>query len=479
MATRWQTLLIASVATSVVLATGMGTAEAATVNFDQSFADPTVSPSSPVFKPTLPVGNNFACLTASNDFHTTPVGGCPDAGTPDPAGSGVLSLTPAVAAKGGSLMASNPLTTNDGLDISFNTYQWNPDPKMEPADGIGFVLAAVDPNNPTPSAVAGPAGGSLGYSASHEFDPPVEGYADGYLGVGFDVYGNFLNPQFQGSECANQPWMPASGTQSPNQITVRGPGNGLNGYCALESTANPALGLAQPAMQGDSRASSKVPVNISINPTTKPFRNAAGVTINPQSYRVSFTGIGQSAQAFSGSLPSASGLLPDGWLTSSGIPQRMVFGWTASTGKFVDNHAISDARVATLAAASKVQTRQIYAGPHVAKKGFSVTTVARGADGTVNNKAKIKTCPQARGDVSGSCAATVTYRSKVIEGAVSGKIKIKAKLPKKLRAVAVASARGWKCKITSSRALTCTTKASKFKAGKKLKPVVLRVNKRS
>lgn len=479
MATRWQTLLVASAATSVAIATGVagvGTAQAATVSFSQSFADPTVSASSPVFMPTMVGGGrNWACLTAATDINAQPIGKCADM-TPVPAGSGVLLLTPNATGKAGSVMASTPLTTTDGLDISFNTYQWST--TSTPADGIGFVLAAVDPNSLTPSAQAGPAGGSLGYSASHELVTPVDGYANGYMGIGFDVYGNFLNPQFQGSECANESWMPASGTQSPNQISVRGPGNGLTGYCMLNSTANPALGLTQPVMHGTSQTGSKVPVNVSINPTSKPFRNAAGVTIDPGTYRVTFTGIGQSAQAISGTLPSASGILPAGWLTSSGVPQRMVFGWTASTGSFVDNHAIDSAQAASLTPVSRVQTSQAYVGPQVSKKGFSVKTSARGADGTVNNVPKMKACQQSRGDVRTTCAATITYRTKVVGTALSSKITIKATLPKKLKAVAVKSASGWKCKITSSTGLTCTTKASKFKAGQSLKPVVLQARKR-
>lgn len=477
MATRRRALMIGSAAATLAVMGGLGAAQAETVQFSQTFTNSTLSPDSPVFKPTLTAGTNRACLTAATVLAPTPaeLGKCADT-IPEPEGSGVLLLNRVAADQVGSVMASNAFAPTEGLDMSFNTYQWG-STTLRPADGIGFVLAAVDPSAPTPSAVAGPSGGSLGYSASHEFVEPKDGYANAYLGVGFDVYGNFLNPQFQGTGCSDHSWMPASGNQASNQITVRGPGNGVTGYCALESTANPALGLTQPAMSAATQSESKVPVNVSVNPTAKAFKTVEGLRVEPGEYRVSFTGIGQARQSFTGKLPSASGILPAGWLDSNGVPLRMVFGWTASTGDSNDNHAITDSRVAGLSAASKVHTTQTYAGKRIAKRNFTATTSASGAESTTNTSPKLKFCGT-RGDVGGACANTVTYRTKISDGAVNGKIKLVATLPKSLKAGKVTSAAGWKCKKNSSTKITCTSKASKFKQNQKLKPVVLAVTKR-
>ena len=68
--------------------------------------------------------------------------------------------------------------------MTFNSYQYG----GTGADGIAFVLAAVDPANPVLPSVIGQSGGALGYSAQNSNN---NGLSYGYLGVGFDAYGNF------------------------------------------------------------------------------------------------------------------------------------------------------------------------------------------------------------------------------------------------------------------------------------------------
>lgn len=480
MTSRWRAAVICGTGAALTLGLTVAPSSAAeTVDFNQTFANPTLAPGSLVFKPTFDSKTNRACLTAGTDVFATPLGKCPDWPS-DPAGSGVLVLTPSVNQQVGSVMAQDTLPSTSGLDITFQTHQWKSGSDAS-ADGIGFVLAAVDPVSQTPSTVAGPGGGSLGYSPSDEFtgvDPYLDGYANGYLGVGFDVYGNFLNPQFQGTGCSNPSWLAPSGTQEPNQITVRGPGNGTVGYCALESTANPALGLTQPALRGSTQTNSTVPVNVTINPTSDPTTNAAGQPVGARSYRVTFTGVGQSEQTFTGALPNANGLLPSSWLDANGVPKQMVFGWTASTGGFNDNHAISYARVVAASATAKVRTTQTYVGmPVSSKQTFSVKTTSPKALGTVNNKVNRKGCKANRGDVRGSCGATITYRTKVLNSALTGKIRMVGTLPKSVKAQRITAAKGWKCS-TSQAKVTCTSKAKRFTKGQKLKPVVVAVAKR-
>ena len=70
--------------------------------------------------------------------------------------------------------------------------------------------------------------GSLGY-AQTTVPFPVSGLLGGYLGVGFDEWGNFgNNTQGRGAGC-NQP---DTGFY-PNYVTLRGPGSGQTGYCRL------------------------------------------------------------------------------------------------------------------------------------------------------------------------------------------------------------------------------------------------------
>lgn len=428
-----------------------------------------------MFKPSMGTLANVACLTASSDLNATPVPGCADPAT-DPSGSGVLLLTPADNTKVGSVTADNTLPASFGLDVAFNTYQWG----GTSADGIGFVLAAVDPNTQVPSAVGGPAGGSLGYSANTDSGSNKEGYANGYLGIGFDVHGNYLNPEYQGTGCTNQSWQPASGGTKPNEITVRGPGNGMVGYCALESTANPALALTQPVMHASTQAASKVPAQITINPTAESLTNSIGQVVPARSYRVSFTGAGQSAQSFTGALPSAAGLVPSSWLDSQGIPLQLAFGWTASTGGATDNHAIDASLSTTLTELPTLKTTQKYAGTRIAKPTFTVRTSSPLVKTVTSDKSTKKYCKAgSRGDNNRStCVSTLTYTTKVSNAALDSKVRIVGDLPAKLKAVKVTSAKGWSCKKKSSAQIECTTRASKFKKNQKLSPVVVKVKKR-
>jgi large repetitive protein len=135
--------------------------------------------------------------------------------------------------------------TSQGLDATFNTFQYGTATPAG-ADGIAFVLAATNPASPSIPASIGPTGGSLGYSAFSA----ASGLPDGYLGIGLDAYGNFSNKSFEGSGCTN----PSNiSTQMPGQVVIRGPGNGLVGYCPVQSsaaTASSALAQADRVDQG-------------------------------------------------------------------------------------------------------------------------------------------------------------------------------------------------------------------------------------
>ena len=68
------------------------------------------------------------------------------------------------------------------------------------------------------------------------------GLANGYLGVGLDVYGNYSSPGFDGTGCPASPSWAAA--QMPGQVVVRGPGNGTAGYCPVDSSARVYAGEA-------------------------------------------------------------------------------------------------------------------------------------------------------------------------------------------------------------------------------------------
>lgn len=184
---------------------------AGTTLFTQTFRQATIAAGgSDVVKP---VGSNVACLTAGSNTAATPVPACSSSPT-DSAGSGALRLTSASGTLKGGVFAASSIPTANGLDITFDTHQWG----GTSADGIAFVLAAVDPTNPQPPASLGQTGGSLGYSATgRNYTGPTGAnddiyrtYTDpglpyGYLGLGLDVFGNFSNTRYRGTGCATPP----------------------------------------------------------------------------------------------------------------------------------------------------------------------------------------------------------------------------------------------------------------------------------
>lgn len=296
--------------------------------------------------PSAPTGANVACLTASPNQAQTPIPGCA-LSPPDADGSGALRLTDAGNSKEGGVAFTQTLPTTKGLDVTFNSYQYGGDG----ADGIGFFLAATDPASPGPPATIGQPGGELGYASGGS-----TGLADGYLGIGIDVYGNYTNSDFDGSGCTDPPWVGVS-NQVPGQVTVRGPGNGSVGYCPLASTAATDGGSPQAldGGPGGTRSASVVPVEIAINPSAASVTTSSGLAVPAGHYAVAFTPIGGPLVHFNGTLPTStngeipSGTIPSAWINpATGLPYQLTMGWVGSTGGLTDIHEISDAAAQTL-----------------------------------------------------------------------------------------------------------------------------------
>ena len=309
---------------------------AVTVLFDNTFTNATVNGTGTVTKPTSISGTNLACLTASGNTATGPLLSC--SGTTDTAGSGVLRLTAAAGSQIGGVLGATTYATTTGLDVTFKSYQWG----GGGADGLSFLLAAVDPANPGPPAAIGGAGGALGYSASGA----GAGVVGGYLGVGLDTYGNYSAPASQGSGCSAVTNISA---QVPGAVVVRGPGNGTVGYCGLSTTYDGTSG-SQLTLRSTTRAAAVVPVEVLVNPTAAALTSASGVAVAAGTYKVVVTPVGQATRTLSGTLPAVpSTLYPSTtWTNANGIPKQLAFGFAASTGGITDNHEVSNVQVASL-----------------------------------------------------------------------------------------------------------------------------------
>jgi large repetitive protein len=413
------TLLTSTVAVVATVSAAPAHAATGTVLFNQPFHDNTVDgPAGAVSLPKSPTGTNSACLTAAGNSTANPLASCSSA--TDAQSSGKLRFTSNKTSLEGGVFANNSVPTSQGLDVTFNSYQYG----GTGADGIAFVLAAVDPANPATPATLGQPGGALGYSAANS---STAGLTDGYLGVGIDAFGNFSN-KYEGSGCTD----PANIAQlMPRQVVVRGPGNGTVGYCAVQSSAatatSPGLNL-----RATTRSASLVPVEVVINPTSSPVTTSSGLTVPAGDYDVNFTPIGGTAINMLDPLPVVpAGLYPSSWVTSSGIPKQLAFGWVASTGGSTDYHEIDNVLVTSLNPVPQLAVSQTsYAASSLAAGSPVTYTVAASSSGAAENS-----------------PVTVT------ETLPSGVLPVGASGP------------GWVCGAPSGQQISCTKSASPFTAG--------------
>ncbi|MEP6546513.1 MAG: PilC/PilY family type IV pilus protein [Gammaproteobacteria bacterium] len=118
---------------------------------------------------------------------------------PDPAGSGALRFTngaPYGHNESGAILSANTFNTGAGIQVTFKTITYKGDSGGaggDGADGISFFL--MDGSKP---AGLGAFGGSLAYSCANN-NVPHDGINGGYIGLGIDEYGNFLNGTYLAS----------------------------------------------------------------------------------------------------------------------------------------------------------------------------------------------------------------------------------------------------------------------------------------
>lgn len=412
-------LLVTSGAAAAMTLSPPAASAAGTTLFDQPFHDNTVDgPAGSVAVPAAPSPyTNAACLTAAGKPSGKPLASCSSA--TDANGSGKLRLTGVSTYQEGGIFASTSIPTSQGLDITFNSYQYG----GTGADGLAFVLAAVDPANPATPSVIGQPGGALGYSAFSS----ASGLADGYLGIGFDTFGNYSN-KYEGSGCTD----PANiSSQMPGQVVVRGPGNGTVGYCALQSSAATATS-AKLTLRASTRAASLVPVEVVFNPSSSVVTTPSGLTVPGGDYDVTFTPVGGTSRSLIGALPTVpSGLYPSSWVTSSGLPKQLAFGWVGSTGAVTDYHEIDNVVVKTLNPVPQLAVSQTSYAASTLVAGSPVTyTVAASSTGATENQ---------------PVTVTQTLPTGVVPVAASGT--------------------GWTCAAPSGQSISCTSTASPFNSG--------------
>lgn len=115
----------------------------------------------------------------------------PTAGSSNPllfTGNGSIKLTDADTDQASFSLYEQPIAANQGLSVSFDFFAYG----GTGADGITFFL--MDASKPAPTV--GAYGGALGYTQRYleSSGLAIPGLTHGYLGIGFDAYGNFSNP---------------------------------------------------------------------------------------------------------------------------------------------------------------------------------------------------------------------------------------------------------------------------------------------
>jgi type IV pilus assembly protein PilY1 len=117
---------------------------------------------------------------------------------PDPVGKGALRFTDNFTQEHGGILSGFNFQTSQGIQVTFTTetYEGNSynsggsNATKDGADGISFYLQSVDEGE---APGVGATGGSLGYTCSNT-NAVNDGVIGGYIGLGIDEFGNFLNP---------------------------------------------------------------------------------------------------------------------------------------------------------------------------------------------------------------------------------------------------------------------------------------------
>lgn len=290
--------------------------------------------------------SNGACLSAGVSSAVSSIPACT---TSSGSGSGgVLQLSTNGSSQVGSVFNSVSVPTSQGLDMSFESYQYD----GSGADGISFALAAANPADPTPPATTGPVGGSLGYSANSN-SGTNDGLPFGYLGFGLDVYGNFESSTYGGTGCSVT-------SAAAESVTVRGPGNGAAGYCILDTSGGLGAGALDDTSASATPAAAAVPVEVALNPSA----SATTMTLSNETVPAGDWAIAYKSLTSGGSWSERTGALPTTsnnaelaavatanptWFNSTThLPYQLTFGWTASTGGSNEYHAVSGLKAASL-----------------------------------------------------------------------------------------------------------------------------------
>ncbi|MDR2282070.1 MAG: hypothetical protein LBE37_02615 [Sphingobacterium sp.] len=138
-------------------------------------------------------------------------------GVSDPVGAGWLRLTTDDQDRKGYAYINRTFPSTLGLLVDFEYKMWRTKDGRSGLNqgGDGFSIYLFDGSTSEADFKLGGYGGSLGYARNAEGTPALPGLKNGYLGIGFDAFGNFVN------KSSPQKFTGSNGS-IPNSIVVRG-----------------------------------------------------------------------------------------------------------------------------------------------------------------------------------------------------------------------------------------------------------------
>ena len=372
---------------------------------------------------------NGACLTAGNGSGTVPacvglpyytetlVGGATGV-LPDPVGQGALRFTngyPGGYHQNGAIVLSpaNAFPANSGVQVTFTTVTYRGDSGGaggDGADGISFFLmdARQAPN-------LGAFGGSLGYTCSNTNNDQTlypdgtprgyDGLVGGYMAVGIDEFGNFLNGSnpatgYNGDNTASgygyQPgrigmrgggnvawrWLNANyPVQYPTSLTIAQRASAVQRTCSTGElwdysggAANPVVATVQPA--ANQPLDYPAIQNAYSILTSVQIANEAAITrsdATPITYKLKITTDGLLSLAYSVNSGAYQPVISSQNITTSNgpLPANLLFGFAGSTGGDTNIHEIMCFRATPVnqssssAGTNQQQAAKIQAGSQV------------------------------------------------------------------------------------------------------------------
>ncbi|MGF1490863.1 MAG: DUF4347 domain-containing protein [Microcoleaceae cyanobacterium] len=253
-------------------------------------------------------------LTAREERELQPNGipGVPSSFSVDAPGTGALRLTSNVNDETGFVIYDFPLRSDAGLVVEFDFHAYNTTTDRA-ADGFSFFLIDGEASPQT----SGGFGGSLGYAP--RTDRGIPGLTGGYLGIGFDEFGNFANP-IEGREGGLE--------RTPNAITLRGSEAGNYSFLTTTGTLDFDLGVPGTTNREDARRSVRIEIS-----------QAGVLTIFID------TDLDQDIEDNEVVIENFDVLAENDGV----LPESIKFGFAASTGLFNNIHEISNLQVDTIA----------------------------------------------------------------------------------------------------------------------------------